>query len=101
MTTASPSNPISKPRWHCFTPDRFILGLLIVEGFLLLSEQFGWFAFNERKGLTLLIAVAACGMTLLILLLWFVTALLLRRRFQYGIRSLLALTVIVAILSSW
>ena len=40
-------------------------------------------------------------MALSILLLWFVAALLFRRRFQYGIRSLLLLTVIIAILCSW
>ena len=33
-----------------------MLGLLAVEGFLLLSEWFRWFPFNEHKGWTVLIA---------------------------------------------
>jgi hypothetical protein len=95
--------PTSKPklRWYYFTPDRLILGLLVLVGFLLLSEQLSWFAFSEHKNLALLIAVADCGVTLSILILWFVVALLLRKRFQYALRSLLALTMIVAILCSW
>jgi len=73
------------------------MGLLAVEGLLLLSERFRWFAFNERKGWTVLIAVAAVGLAGLCTLLWFAVALLLRRPFQFSIRSLLVLTVAVAI----
>lgn len=35
-------------RWHLLTPDRLIFGLLAAEGFLLLSEQFQWFALKMR-----------------------------------------------------
>jgi hypothetical protein len=101
MLAEQPANLTLNLRWYRLTPDRLILGLLILEGFLLLSERFCWFAFNERKGMTLLIAVGVLGVVLLILLLWFIAALVLRRRFQYGIRSLLFLTVIVAILCNW
>lgn len=94
-----PANP--KPRLYRLSPDRFVFALLLIEVVLLLSERFSWFAFNERKGLTLLIAVAVFGVALLFLLLWFIAASLLRRRFQYGIRFLLTLTIIVAILGSW
>lgn len=94
----SSSQSLEKPvkrkhRWYQPTPGRFILGLLLVEGFLLLSEQFQWFAFNERKGMTLLIATAVFGVALLFLVIWFVAALFSQRRFQYGIRSILVLTV--------
>lgn len=41
-------------RWYHLSPDRLIVGLTAVEGFLLLSEQFQWFAFNEKKGWTVL-----------------------------------------------
>jgi Leucine-rich repeat (LRR) protein len=93
----------SKPkrRWYRFTPDRFILGLLAVEGFLLLSERFRWFAFNEKRGFTLLVALAAVCLGVLFLLLWFAASLLLRRRFQFGLRSLVVLVLIVAIPCSW
>ena len=71
------------------------------EGALLASERFQWFAFNEKKGWTVLIAVAAVGLFLLFVFLGFTFALLFHWRFQFGIRSLLVLTVAVAIVGSW
>jgi hypothetical protein len=56
----------SNPRWFRLTPDRIVVGLLVVEGFLLLSERFHWFSFNAHKGWTVLIAVATVGLTLLL-----------------------------------
>ena len=51
-----------KPRWYHLTPDRFLIGLLLVVGVLFVSEWFCWFPFNERKGWTVLIAIGAvCG----------------------------------------
>ena len=90
-----------KSRWYHITPDRLIIGLLAVEGFLLLSEQFQWFAFNERKGWTVLIAVAAVCLALVVMFLWFAASLLFRLRFQVTVRSLVVLVVVVAIPSSW
>ncbi len=46
-------------------------------------------------------AVAAVGLTLLWMLLWFAAALLFRCRFQYGLRSLFLLVVAVAVPCSW
>jgi Leucine-rich repeat (LRR) protein len=74
---------------------------LAVEGFLWLSDQLNWFAFNHHKGWTALIAVAAVGVTMLLLALWFAASLLFRWRFQFSIRSLLAAVVVVAIPCSW
>jgi hypothetical protein len=90
-----------RPRWYRLTPDRSLVALLAVEGLLLLSERFRWFAFNEKKGWTVLIAVAAVGVALTLLLIWFAAAVLLRRRFQFSIRSLLVLVLAVAIPCSW
>ncbi len=87
----------SKLRWFCLTPDRLVVGLLAVEGFLLLSEWFGW----SPKGWTVLIAVATVGLTLLMMFLWFLAALLSWWRFQYSLRSLLLMVVVVAIPCSW
>jgi hypothetical protein len=75
--------------------------LLTVEGILLLSQRFQWFAFNGQKGWTVLISLAAVGLFLLCMLLWFVASLIFRLRFQFSIRSLLVLTVAVAIPFSW
>ena len=52
--------PTPNHRWFQPTPDRFFVGLLAVQVFLFLSEHYQWFAFNEHKGWTVLIAVAGC-----------------------------------------
>ena len=91
----------SKSRWYHVTPDRFLTALLPIVGLLWLSERFRWFAFNEHKGWTVLIAVGVVGTALVVLLLWFLASLLLRRRFQFSIRSLLLLVTVVAVVCSW
>ena len=52
---------VPKPRWYRLTPDRFVIGLLVLEGFLLLSQRFQWLGFNRHKGCTVLIAMAIVG----------------------------------------
>jgi hypothetical protein len=84
-------------RWYHTTPDRLVLLLLAVEGFLFLAD---WFHLLP-KGYAVLIAVASVGLFLLLMLIWFAAASVFQWRFQFGIRSLLVLTVVVAIPSSW
>jgi hypothetical protein len=96
MTDATP-----RSRWYRITPGRFLPLLLAVEGLLWLSEHFRWFAFNEHKGYAVLIAVATVGVFFLLMLLWFLLALLFRWRFQFSILSLLVLTVAVALPFAW
>ena len=49
----------------------------------------------------MLVTIAAVGAALLLMLLWFLVALLFRRRFQFSLRSLMLLVVVVAIPCSW
>ena len=49
--------------------------LLALEGLLLLAERFGWFTFDRHKGYAPLLAIAAVGAVLALMLLWFLTAL--------------------------
>ncbi len=84
-----------KPRWFHLTPDRLILGLLVIEGLLWLSERLGWPAWH--KGYAVLTAVASVGIAFVLMLIWFALALVFRWRFQFSIRSLLVLVVVVAI----
>jgi Leucine-rich repeat (LRR) protein len=88
-------------RWFCLTPGWLVVGLLVVEGLLWLSERFQWFAFNSQKGWTVLIAVAVVGVAMMVMPLSLFASLLFRRRFQFSIRSLLLLVVAVAIPCSW
>jgi len=91
----------SKRRWFHLSPDRLIIGLLAVEVFLVLSERFQWFAFNEKKGWTVLIAVAAVCVVVVVMLVWLVVSLPFRWRFQFSLRSLVVLVVAVAVPLGW
>ena len=98
----APERPCeTRRRWFRPTPGWFVLGLLAVEVLLLLSERFEWFAFNRHKGYTVLIAVATAGVTFLLMFLWFLAAVVFRRRFQFSVLSLLGLTVVVALICGW
>ncbi|MGD0899143.1 MAG: hypothetical protein ABR915_15000 [Thermoguttaceae bacterium] len=88
-------------RWYRLTPGRFITGLLAVEVFLALSERFQWLPINQHKGWTVLMAAGVLAAAFLLLLLWFALALVFRLHFQYSIRSLLILTITVAVPCSW
>ncbi len=81
------------------TPARFVIGLLVVEGLLWLSDRFGWLGWH--KGYAVLTAVASVGVATLVMLGWFGVALVFGRRFQFSIRSLLVLVVVVALPCSW
>ena len=95
------TSPTAKRRWFHPTPSWLIVGLLVAECPLWLSERYQWFSFNQHKGWTVLIAVAAVGIALVLMLLWLVIALVFCLRFQFSVRSLLVLTVAVAIPCNW
>jgi hypothetical protein len=100
METTSPPTAETMPprlRWYRPRPGHLLFVLLLAEGLLLLSDRFGCW----HKGYAVLVAIASIGLTILVLLLWFALALLRRWQFQFSIRSLLALTVVVAIACSW
>jgi hypothetical protein len=83
------------------TPGRLLVLLVAAEVFLWVSERFRWFAFNQHAGWTVLIAVGTAGVTMFLMVAWFLVSLLFRWRFQYSIRSLLVLFVAVAIPCDW
>ncbi len=95
--------PVSKPARRRFrlTPGHLLVGLFLLDGFLWLSEHFRWFAFDEHKGWTVLIAAASVGAAMLLMFLWFAVSLLFRWSFQFSLRSLLFLAVVVAVPCSW
>ncbi len=99
-----PPVPVKKPRrrrWLDRAPVLVLIALLVVEGFLLLSERFSWFAYNEKKGWPVLIASASAVVVVAILSIWYGMALRFRWRFQFGIRSLFVLVLAVAIPCGW
>ena len=87
----------TQARWFHPTPGRFVLALLAVEVLLWLSERFGWW----HKGYAVLTGVALVGMAMVLILGWQVVALVFRWRLQFSVRTLLVLTVAVAVPCSW
>jgi hypothetical protein len=90
---------LGKLRWFRLTPDHCLGTLLVIEGLLWLSNRLGWPPWH--KGYAVLTAVAMVAGTMLLMAVWFGAAGIFRWRFQFGIRSLLVLTVAVAVPCSW
>jgi hypothetical protein len=80
-------------------PDGVIIGVLAVEGLLWLSNSLCWPAW--QKGYAVLTTTVVVGVMLLAMFLWFAAALIFRFRFQFSLRSLLILFVVVALPSGW
>jgi hypothetical protein len=93
------ADALGKLRWFRLTPDHCLGTLLAIEGLLWLSNRLGWPPWH--KGYAVLTAVATVAGTMLLMALWFGAAGIFRWRFQFGIRSLLVLTVAVAVPCSW
>ena len=99
VAESKPAMPTPKLCRLHVTPGRVLAALLVVEGLLWLSERFAWLPWH--KGYAVLTAMAVVAVALLGMMLWFVLALRFRWRFQFSIRSLLVLTVVVALPFSW
>ncbi len=80
-------------------PSGLVAGSLATTSLLWFSNRFGWPVWH--KGYAVLAAVAVVGVAVLVMILWFAVALIFHRRFQYSIRSLLVLVLVVALLCSW
>ena len=93
------TDPIPNRRWFCPRPGWLVPGLLVMEGLLWLSDRFRWLPWHN--GYAVLTAVASLGMTMLLMLGWFAAAMIFRWHFQFSIRSLLVLTVAVALPCNW
>jgi hypothetical protein len=78
-----------------------LIGLLLLDAFLLVCERTRWPAVAAQKGLAVLTSVAAVLAFSLVVLFWFLIAALFRRQFQFGVRSLLLLPLVVAVPCSW
>jgi hypothetical protein len=89
----------SRPRWYCLTPDRLIVGLLAIEGLLWLSNRLQWPPWH--KGYAVLAALGTVGAFLVFMLVWLAAALIFRLRFQFSLRSLLALMLAGSLPCSW
>lgn len=101
MTVAEPQAAVPEPsiRWYRPTPGGVLVGLLLVEVLLFLSEYSRWLPWHKGYAVLTTLAVVVAAMALV--LFWYAVALLFGLRFQYSVRSLLLLVVVVALPCSW
>jgi hypothetical protein len=86
-------------RWYRVTPDRLIVGLLVIEGLLWLTNQLPWPIWH--KGYAVLAALVVIGVFLLAMPVSWALCLAFGWRFQFSLRSLLTLTLAVALACGW
>ncbi len=100
VAAAPPEITMRKRPWR-FSPDRLAASALAMVCGLWLWDYFRGFGLFYHKGWLVLIAVAMLSATIIVMLVWWLGSLLFHGRFQFRIRSLLLLTVAIAITRSW
>jgi len=95
------SDAASKPRWYHLTPDRLLIGLLVAAILVLLADRLELLGLTRGSGWNVLLAAAIVCLGLLVSMIWFIAGRLLGRQFRFSLNSIIALTVLVAILSVW
>lgn len=83
------------------TLDRFVVGLLVTICVLWLAERFAWFGLENHRGWPVLWATTIVGAAVVVLIVWCLASLLIRRRFQLRLRTALGLMLVIAIVFAW
>ncbi len=91
----------SRTRWYVPTPGKLAAALLVVELCFLLADRLELFGLKRGSGWNVLIAVGIFLCTVLAGLIWLFVCLLLRRRFQFGIKTLFLLMFAVVVVGGW
>ena len=81
------------------TPDRAVLLLVGAEAMLLVWNWVRWPAWH--KGYAVLTCLALVGVSITLIVAWLAASVALRRQFQFSVRSMLFLVVVVAVPLSW
>jgi len=95
------NSPIPKPRWYRLTPDRLLVALLAAVALLFLADRLELFGLQRGSGWNVLTAVGLVLAAVLVGLFWFGVGLLLKRPFQFSLRSLLLFVLACAVACSW
>jgi hypothetical protein len=90
-----------KPRWYTPTPAKFLFAVLVMQGVLFLSAHYRWFWFNNLKGCTVLIAVAATAIALLLLAGFVVVGRLFKTKLQFTLATLMLMVPVMASPCAW
>lgn len=101
-TSSTPGNLATlKPPWYAPTPAKTLIAVLLMQGALFLSSQYRWFWFNESKGYTVLITVAATAIALLLLGACVWISRFTRWKAQFSLATLLLMIPVMAIPCAW
>lgn len=99
---STPNVPsLPKHRWYATKPARFLSLVLLMQGVLFLSSRFHWFWFNDHKGYTVLITVAATSILLLLTFACLPLACLLKAKWQFSLSLLLMVVLVMAVPLGW
>jgi hypothetical protein len=90
-----------QPRRFSATPDRLVVGLILVQGLLWTATRFNWLGLGQIQGWSVLACLAAVFLVVFVTLLCFAASARFRSYFRYGTRSLLLLIVAAAIACGW
>ncbi len=101
MKSTPNASSLPKRRWYAPTPARFLSLVLLMQGVLFLSSRFHWFWFNDHKGYTALITVAATIVVLLLILVCLLVGWLFKAKWQFGVSTLLSSVLVTAIPLGW
>jgi len=100
-TSSSDVPKPTKPRWYTPTPAKFLFAVLVMQGVLFLSTHYRWFWFNEQKGFTVLITVAATAIALLLLVVCMLISRFFKTKAQFSLATLLLMVAVVAVPCGW
>ncbi len=93
--------PAPRPPWYAPTTAKFLMLVLLLQGFLVVSARYRWFWFNEQKGFAVLVAVAVTAVLLLLLGVVIVASRFFKAKMQFGLSTLLLMVPVIAIPCSW
>lgn len=94
---ASDPKSVRKTRWYSPTVGRFLFAILATQVVLYLSQHFKWFAFNQLKGHSVVIAVTVTAMSMLLI----AGVVLIGRRAQFTLATLTLMVPVMAIPCGW
>jgi len=95
--TTSDLQSVRKTRWYKPTVGKFLLALVASQVVLYLSQYYKWFWFNQFRGHTVVITVAATAIGLLLI----AGVVVLGRKAQFTLATLLLMAPVMAIPCGW
>jgi hypothetical protein len=92
---------VAKRRWYYPMPAWLVYGPVVATIALFACERWRWFPVGYQKGWPVVSAVAVVAAVFVITSAWLLVALVFRRRVQFGLRTLLVLVTLSAVVCSW